>query len=378
MRHLVLMTSSYPDGSPGSEAAGSFVADFARALAGHLRVTVLAAGSRESWEVDGNLAVHRFVVPRLPLSLLRASRPGDWPAIWRSLRSGARALEEQVARDRPDHVLALWALPGGYWANRASKRHGLPYSVWALGSDIWTLGRIPVVRGMLRHVLRRASHCYADGLMLASDVERLSGRACEFLPSTRRLPPAEGKTIANAAPYKLAFLGRWHENKGVDLLLDALLSLSPADWHRIREIRIFGGGPLESVVREGVRTLRNAQRPVTLGGYLDKQGAADLIGWADYLLLPSRIESIPVVLSDAIQLETPVVATPVGDLPRLFREFRIGPLASAAAAAAFADGLRAALAQDASAFLPGLQSARECFDLDESARRLADDVEAIP
>lgn len=371
----MLITTSYPDGTPGSEAAGSFVADFARTLAEHLRVTVLAAGSRESWEVDGNLTVGRFEVPRLPLSLLRALRPGDWLAISRSLRSGSRALEEQLARDRPDHLLALWALPGGYWANRASKRHGLPYSVWALGSDIWTLGRIPVLRRILRHVLRRASHCYADGLMLASDVERLSGRTCEFLPSTRRLPPTKGNSVASAAPYKLAFLGRWHENKGVDLLLDALLSLSPTDWHRIREIRIFGGGPLESVVREGVRKLQNAQRPVTLGGYLDKQGAADLIGWADYLLLPSRIESIPVVLSDAIQLMTPVVATPVGDLPRLYREFRIGTLASAATSPAFADALLAALAQNASSFTVGLQGACTYFELSRSAQRLIDDIE---
>ena len=375
MRHLVLITTSYPDGAPGSEAAGSFVADFAQALAARLRVTVLAAGSGESMDTHGRLRVRRFAVPRLPLSLLKAARPGDWPAILRTMRSGSRALKDLVVHDRPDHVLALWALPGGYWAYRAGKRHALPYSVWALGSDIWTLGKIPVLRQVLRRVLRQADNCYADGLMLASDVEQLSGHKCEFLPSTRRLPPTERNDVASAAPYKLAFLGRWHENKGIDLLLDALLRLTPVDWRGIREIRIFGGGPLDSAVRAGVRKLREAQRPVTLGGYLDKQGAADLIGWADYLLLPSRIESIPVVLSDAIQLATPVVAAPVGDLPRLYREFALGTLASAVTASAFADALRAALAQDASAFASGLRSARSHFDLPASAQRIAADID---
>ena len=378
MRHLVLITTSYPDGAPGSEAAGSFVADFARALAGRLRVTVLAASSRDAREVDGSLTVRRFAVPRLPLSLLQASRPGDWLPIYRSLRSGSRALEELVANDRPDHILALWALPGGYWANRAGRRHKLPYSVWVLGSDIWTLGRIPLLRRTLSHVLRRADYCYADGLMLASDVERLAERACGFLPSTRRLPPPQINAVASTSPYKLAFLGRWHENKGVDLLLDALCRLTAADWHGINEVRICGGGPLESAVCEAVRSLQDAQRPVTLGGYLGKQGAADLIGWADYLLLPSRIESIPVVFSDAIQLATPVIATPVGDLPRLYREVGFGTLASAATAAAFADALRAGLAQDASGFAARLESARKYFDLDRSAKRLLADIETNP
>jgi glycosyltransferase involved in cell wall biosynthesis len=375
-RHIVLITTSYPDGTPGSEAAGSFVADFAHALAGRFRVTVLAAGSRDRQETDGGLSVRRFAVPRLPLSLLRASWPGDWPEIYRSLRAGSHALEDLVANDRPDHVLALWALPGGYWANRAGKRHGLPYSVWALGSDVWTLGRIPVLRRILGHVLRRAEHCYADGLELARDVERLSARPCGFLPSTRRLPEPANNSVASARPYKFAFLGRWHENKGVDLLLTALESLTEADWLGVREVRIFGGGPLESALHKGVEKLQDKRRPVTLGAYLDKQGAADLIGWADYLLLPSRIESIPVVFSDAVQLATPVIAMPVGDLPRLYRDFDVGVLAGTATAAAFADALRVALARDASGFAAGLESAREYFDLDRSAERLAADIDA--
>ena len=32
MRHIAILTTSYPDNIPGSEAAGSFVGDFAREL----------------------------------------------------------------------------------------------------------------------------------------------------------------------------------------------------------------------------------------------------------------------------------------------------------------------------------------------------------
>ncbi len=90
---------------------------------------------------------------------------------------------------------------------------------------------------------------------------------------------------------------------------------------------------------EAEKALANGGRPVRIGGYLDKNEAASLIGWADYLLLPSRIESIPVIFSDAMQLGTPVVATPVGDLASLHERFEFGVLAAAASEADFCSAI---------------------------------------
>ena len=140
MSHIALLTTSYPDDTPGSEAAGGFVEDFALELASRVRVTVLAAGSSDRVDTSGNLTVCRFAVPRLPLSLLNPKHPSHWRHIVATLRQGLGSLQSLVARDRPDHILALWALPSGYWAYAASRKHGIPYSVWCLGSDIWSLG----------------------------------------------------------------------------------------------------------------------------------------------------------------------------------------------------------------------------------------------
>lgn len=376
MPHVALVTSSYPDGTPGSEAAGSFVEDFARTLAGKVRVTVVAAGTSESDVVEGNLRVHRFSVPRLPLSLLNPLNPGDWIALWRTLRAGQRAVRDLVASDPPDHVLALWALPCGYWAERASSVAGIPYSVWALGSDIWSLGRLPLVRRVLAEVLRKARYRYADGIELASDVERLSGADCRFLPSTRTLPAPPTRSLPHHAPYKLAFLGRWHANKGVDLMLGSLQALADEDWQRISEFRLFGGGPLADEVTASLRRLEGAGRPVSMGGYLDKAKAAELIGWADYLLLPSRIESIPVIFSDAMQIGTPLVATPVGDLPRLHGDYTFGVLADYANSASFTAALRQALRTPPATFEPGVARARADFNLERIVSGFVDDVGA--
>lgn len=372
MPHLALITSSYPDATPGSEAAGSFVADFARELSTRLRVTVLAASSADSVTHDDELTVRRFAVPKMPLSLLRPMYPGDWLAIVRTLNAGRNALQSFVNADVPDHILALWALPGGYWAESAAARNRLPFSVWALGSDIWELGKIPLVRAKLRSILRKAVCRYADGVQLAADVEKICGQHCEFLPSTRRLSVPDDLVVSASSPYKLAFLGRWHVNKGIDLLLDALWQLPDRDWEKISEVRINGGGPLAERVRSAVRELQNRGRPVTLGGYLDKTGAAELIAWADYLLLPSRVESIPVIYSDAMQLLTPIVSMPVGDLPRLLDKYRTGVVATEVTAPAYAKALGAALEGSASRFQPKIEQARQEFDLGKSVSKFLD------
>jgi glycosyltransferase involved in cell wall biosynthesis len=338
MDHVGLITSSYPDGKPGQEAAGSFVADFAHELSLHLRVTVVAASSVDSLTSDGALTVRRFAVPRTPLSLLKPLRPSDWIPIIQTLHAGRRALASLAKLDRPDHILGLWALPGGYWAEAVARQYNLPFSIWALGS-------------------------YADGIQLARDVEEICDLECRFLPSTRQLPQPAESGLSSKPPYKLAFLGRWHVNKGIDLLLDALFLLTDQDWEKIAEVRINGGGPVDGQVRNAVRKMQTLRRPVTLGGYLDKREASDLFGWADYLLLPSRIESIPVVFSDAVQLRTPIVSTPVGDLPRLYEKFPFGIIASELSVPAYAEAIRSALNSVASKYVDDLNLASQEFDL---------------
>ncbi len=376
MKEIALVTTSYPDrvAESGQEAAGAFVADFAAELSRHARVHVVAAAGEDHLEDRGDLRVHRFAVPRRPLSLLSPSNPADWPGILSSLRAGCRALDRVAAATSLSHVLALWALPSGAWARSVSRRHGVPYSTWALGSDIWSLGKVPVVRSVLRSVLRQAEHRYADGVVLGEDVERISGLPCDFLPSSRRLD-APARSHSSSPPYRLGFLGRWHENKGADLLVDALLALGDDEWSRIEQVRYFGGGPLEESVKAGVRRLVDAGRPVTLGGYLDRNQATELYCWADYLLLPSRIESIPVIFSDAMQCGVPLISTPVGDLRRLIESYGVGVLAADATPTALCDAIAKALDGSPADLAAGLERARGDFDVAAAAKKFYDTID---
>ncbi|MFQ6023266.1 MAG: glycosyltransferase family 4 protein [Acidiferrobacterales bacterium] len=370
MSHLALLTTSFPNGQPGIEAAGSFVADFAAELAQRLKITVVAPGNETDQKTQGPFTVHRFAVPQLPLSLLKPSNPAHWGNIIRTLYAGQKATERLVRTKDIDHILALWVLPSGYWARRAWKHHGIPYSVWALGSDIWTLSTLPIVKNVLQVVLRDSDNCFADGYLLKQDVECLSEHTCEFLPSVRKLPLRGAKAVATRPPFRLAFLGRWHPHKGVDLLVEALKLLDESDWHKIKEVRIAGGGPLETLVKSGCATLRAVGRPVTVRGYLDKAQAAELLFWADYLVLPSRIESIPVIFSDAMQAGCPLIATPVGDLPRLLNEYDVGILSAETSSHSLAAAIRSGINGSPNAFSAGLRRALKQFSVERACDQL--------
>jgi glycosyltransferase involved in cell wall biosynthesis len=371
MKHIAIITTSFPDRDPGSEAAGSFVEDFAEVLSRHVGVTVIAPSlSQRKDERHGNLTICRFTVPRLPLSLLRPGNPIHWSLIIKTLRAGRQAVQRLAGEARIDHILALWILPSGYWARNIWKSHGIPYSVWALGSDVWNLGKIPLVKKLLKIVLRDSFMCFADGYILKKDVKKISGKSCEFLASTRRLPTVKEKSLSTAPPYKLVYLGRWHHNKGTDILLDSLHLLSDENWAKIEEVRIFGGGTLEKIIKSGYAALKEVGRPVLLGGYLDKTQAAELLLWADYLLIPSRIESIPIIFSDAMQASCPVVTTPVGDLSHLIKRYKVGILSTEVSAKAFGSAICEALHKPPCLYINGLQDIKKQFDLFLTVDRL--------
>lgn len=365
--HLALITTSYPDNTPGSEAAGSFVEDFTLELAKHIKVTVIAPATESSTTHKQNLTIERFQVPRLPLSLLKPHKPSDWNAIYTTIANGKKTLSNIAKTQKIDHTFALWALPSGYWARCLLKEKGTPYSVWTLGSDIWSLGRIPIIKNIIRKILRDSQHCYSDGIKLKQDTETIAGRECSFLPSTRNIVLKKVKSLSSSAPYRLIFIGRWHPNKGIDILLESLFLLSQTDWKKISEVTICGGGPLEVLVQKKVDDLISRELPISLHGYVDKEKATQLLHKSDYLLLPSRIESIPVIFSDALQTKCPVIATPTGDLPRLIVEYNTGVLATEITPTSFSNAIKVALDTPPSSFANDLEKSKSLFSLKRSS-----------
>jgi glycosyltransferase involved in cell wall biosynthesis len=378
LKHIALITTSYPTGESGKEAAGSFVADFAQTLCNFVSVTVIAPGSQNSERrtIRGVREI-TYRAPRQPLSNLRLFSPTDLLALQITMHNGKRALNKLIQHDKPDHLFALWVLPSGYWAMKTSQRYHIPYSTWALGSDIWTLGKLPIVRRILKCVLSGSKYNFADGIQLRDQVLDISGKECCFLPSTRSFPLQVKKRLSQNPPFRLAYLGRWHPNKGVDLLCDAITRLKESDWRRIEAVRICGGGPMETTIKTRIKRLRAEGRPIEIGGYLSKNEAADLLNWADYLLIPSRIESIPVIFSDALKAKCPVICTPVGDLPRLVVDHQIGFMAKDVSSDSFAVAIAEAIKCRPCEYDSRLVIAAHEFDLDRIIPRFLDLIASV-
>lgn len=368
MKKLMIVATSFPDRKYQptlGEGAGAFVLEFARHLAGSVQVMVVVpSGEDLREELDGGLLVRRFKVPRLPVYQLKPQNPGHWPDLLRTLWAGRRAVASAAREFEPDHLLAAWLLPSGWWA----KTTGRPYSLWALGSDFHNLARLPVVRQVMRRVVKKADLLFANSRYLGDQLGLFSARGVHFLPTASPLRGSPDKRPAAGPPFKLAYLGRWDTIKGTDTFLEALELLTGEDWQKISEVRIHGAGLLEPLVRAKSQGLRNQGRPVNDGQILDRAGAKELLNWADYLIISSRQESLPVVYSESLMNQVAVVAAPAGDLPRLLREYQTGELAEAATAESLARALRRALAHSPAFYAPNFPRALELFNLNQAAR----------
>lgn len=79
---------------------------------------------------------------------------------------------------------------------------------------------------------------------------------------------------------------------------------------------MIGDGPLKGDLENAIETFEVADQ-VTLLGSCPHETTLRYISESDMLVLTSRIEAYPTVVFEALALETPVIATPVGILPEI-------------------------------------------------------------
>ncbi|MEM9102945.1 MAG: hypothetical protein AAGB12_11550, partial [Pseudomonadota bacterium] len=109
---ILIVTTSFPQMHDGSEAAGSFVYDFALELSKHTDVTVMfpSLTSFQKKENDSFLVIG-FKVNKLPLSTLKIYKPIDFLNIIKTIRCGNVTIKSIVSEKKITHIFALWVLP---------------------------------------------------------------------------------------------------------------------------------------------------------------------------------------------------------------------------------------------------------------------------
>ncbi len=250
------------------------------------------------------------------LGSLKPLNPLDGLRLVNLYRQGTAELQKLIRREQAEAVLACWAVPSGAFAQSAHRALGTPYAVWALGSDIHTSPRNPVLRPLVIRALQNASLCYANSLTLTREAESLSGRKFELLATARVLPDCPPAEVPHDR-VNFLYAGRFEPVKGVDLLLEALAQL------RAQNIRahlyLAGSGSLEQQLHDRTHALSLADS-VTFLGFLSEAPLASYLRAVDAVVIPSRAEALPVIFTEAARLGTPAVAADVGDLGILARK----------------------------------------------------------
>jgi glycosyltransferase involved in cell wall biosynthesis len=245
--------------------------------------------------------------PLMPLMLIRLDRRAK------------KQLRELLENTKFDIGLALWAEPSGRWLAWVKKRFNLPFMVWCLGADIWTAGRIPILKQIIRSTLRQASGLFADGFALSDEVRRLSGRDCSFLPTSRTLPHPVDSAVNPDQRKLFVFIGRMEPVKGVDVLIKAFAAADIKDARLV----LFGEGSCKKEYQAIAERCRPGDS-IQFKGIADIECAAAYLSAAHCCVIPSRQESIPVILSDALQCRCPILVTRVGDMGAIIDRFRVG------------------------------------------------------
>lgn len=361
-----VVTTSYPRHPEEAINAGVLARDLALTIAsrGH-GVTVVTPDKPGGVTFDEGLSglVLPWWRPTLAMADLSGSKPADVARILSLFASSRVTLRRAAAAAPPDGLIALWALPSGVFAQWVSRWSGAPFVTWYLGSDVWRARSLPMGVRTLRSVEEASVASFADGTELAETAGELTGSPVSLLRSVRRMPPPPKDP---AAPVDVRFVGRFHENKGPDVLVDAFVRLALNEPGLKLVLR--GDGPMREALVEQV-TSAGAESSVRVGGPIDGGELAGALASTGVLAIPSRIESMPLILGDAIQAGVAVVVSDVGDMGEFVRRHELGVVVPPEDPVALARGLSEVLEGEYP--LPGgLENARREMSPDGAADRL--------
>lgn len=164
----------------------------------------------------------------------------------------------------------------------------------------------------------------------AEEVRQKAGIAAEVhylgIP-LQNLPP---RATREDGPFRLLFVGRMIEKKGVEYLLEAIRQLADAGYNV--SAGLIGDGPLLAHLKQTAASLGIAGR-VTFAGAQTHEAVLQAMARADCLVAPSITatngdsEGIPVTIMEAMASGLPVVSTVHAGIPELIENGVSGLLA---------------------------------------------------
>lgn len=261
---------------------------------------------------------------------------GGMVAIWRLCR-----------RRRYDLVHVHWPLPHALFGAVARATCGARLITLWYGVELrWVQRSLPWLRWLVRWALKTSDQVVAISSYTAREIARLSNVPVRVIPYTVGFSDA---AAAPAAPpvrrepgFRVLFVGRLVERKGVAELIEAVRRLDPSVGVKLE---VIGDGPerpkLEALVHESGLDDRVAVRGRVPAAEL--QAAYER---ADAFVLPSILDSrsdtegLGVVLLEAMSYGVPVIGSNIGGIPDIIVDGESGLLVPPGDPGALAAALR--------------------------------------
>lgn len=178
--------------------------------------------------------------------------------------------------------------------------------------------------------------------------------------------------LPDMRPLRLVAVGRFAEQKGQLLLIDAMAEVV----RRGVDVRLVlvGDGELRGPVEHAIAR-HGLGRHVELTGWLAESAVRHEIDAAHALVLPSFAEGLPMVVMEAMAAGRPVIATWVAGIPELVKPGRNGWLVPAGSTDALVDAITEAAMAGPEVLAKMGKTARACaltrHDIDTEAAKLA-------
>lgn len=324
---IAFITHNYPVSPQDRTNAGSFVFDLSHFLASKKHTVLVIVVNASDTKIDayenGRLQVFYIGAGSIKKKLGKAKlySPTDVLYVMRMLLASQQEITKILKRESIDFCLAFWAIPSGILASKVCRKLKIPYGIWALGSDIYMYQKIPVIKNLINSAVSHANVLLADGIKLSEEVSKITKKKCNFLPSATVFTQSDIQMVSMKKKLiNFIFLGRMEHIKGPDILLSAIQNIEPKNFH----VYFLGEGMLLEQLRQ--KSIKyGLEKHVTFTGNIhDKTILFSYLKHGDYLVIPSRGDSIPLVMSEGARAGIPLVVSDVGDMKYFVKKYQLG------------------------------------------------------
>lgn len=312
-----------------------------------------------SHEIDG-ARVHRFRYAPRSVEFLTgdegaATKTRNKP--WLQLLaipyilSGFVSCWKLCRKGRFDVIHCHWPFPHGLIAQAGRIRSGLPVVLNFHGAELLLMRRKKWIRPILRWLLGQSEATLCNSSFTRGRILEVRDVPVELspygttLPDSSNSPGADSVSTAKqprqaADPFRMLFVGRHIERKGIEHLIDAMAFLQ-GDRFRLT---IVGHGDRTEALKERARATGDAR--IEFAGKLSTPDLAKAYAEADVFVLPAVIDSkgdtegLGVVLIEAAEMGLPLVGSNVGGIPDVVVDGESGLLAPPADPERLAGALR--------------------------------------